>query len=167
MAACKTGDLPAVQRLLQAGANAATDGNAPLRWAAENGHTAVVKALLALPLDRGVRPGADDNYALCCAAYHGHIAVLKELLALPWDRGVRPGARDNYTLRRAAAKGHTAVVRALLAPRAVPVPPATLARLHSQGKVRSAYTDVRWDGTGLARARGRLLALRAVARSDS
>ena len=47
-------------RLLHAGANAATDNNEPLRRAAKRGHTAVVKALLALPPARGVDPAAVD-----------------------------------------------------------------------------------------------------------
>ena len=59
------------------------------------------------------------------------------------------------------------MLRLLLAPRAVPVPAATLARLDNQGPVRAAYTAARWDGAGLAHARGRLLALRLVARSGS
>ena len=147
-----------------------------LRDAAANGHVAVVKELLALPLDRNVRPDAHENEALCLAAGHGHLTVVRLLLALPRDHGVDPGAQDNWALRFAARGGHIAVVQELLAlplvyskkalrdaverddktllrlfllPSAVPVPPATLARLRHQDRVRALPTQLR-DGTARA-----------------
>ena len=89
------------------------------------------------------------------------------LLALPPDRGVDPGARDNEALHWAAHRCYTSVLRLLLLPRAVPVPPATLALLHNQATVRTVYTEARWEGAGLAHARAPLLALRLVARRCS
>ena len=87
---------------------------------------------------------------------------------LPRSRGVDPGVTLNAPLREAAGRGDNTMLRLLLLllllllPRAAPVPPATLASLHEQAAAYTAYMDVRWRGVGLAHARGRLLALRAV-----
>ena len=113
--ACEVGDLAAVQRLLERGADAATCDNSPLRWAAEGGHTDVVRLLLALSAAHRVSPGARDNEALRSAAEGGHAATVRLLLELPEVSGVDPAARSNEALIMAALNGHAAIVRMLMA----------------------------------------------------
>jgi surface antigen len=79
-----------------------------VRWAAENGHLAVVERLLQ---DRRVDPSAGDNYAVRLAAQNGHLAVVQRLLQ---DERVDPSACNNYAVRLAAMNGHLVVVDRLL-----------------------------------------------------
>ena len=48
--------------------------NHALRWAAMNGHTAVVQLLLDLPVERNVDPAAANNFAIRMAAQFGRSA---------------------------------------------------------------------------------------------
>jgi hypothetical protein len=48
-----------------------------VRWAARNGHLAIVERLLQ---DDRVDPSAEDNYAVRMAAENGHLAVVDRLL---------------------------------------------------------------------------------------
>ena len=88
---------------------------APLSWAAENGHDAVVKLLLA---KEGVNPNSKDCYyrtPLLLGAVNGYEATVKLLLT---NSGVRPDSKDNCNrtpLSRAASYGHEATVKLLLA----------------------------------------------------
>ncbi|RPA92093.1 ankyrin, partial [Choiromyces venosus 120613-1] len=89
----------------------------PLCWAAENGHEAVVKTLLAR---EDVNPNTPDTEygqtPLCWAAENGHEAVVKTLLAREDVNPNTPDTRYGQTpLCWAARNGHEAVVKALLA----------------------------------------------------
>ncbi|KAI9781882.1 MAG: hypothetical protein M1839_005676 [Geoglossum umbratile] len=89
----------------------------PLSWAAERGHEAVVKLLLAKD---GVDINSKDSYGgqtpLSLAAERGHEAVVKLLLA---KDGVDINSKDSYggqtPLWWAVERGHEAVVKLLLA----------------------------------------------------
>jgi ankyrin repeat protein len=90
-------------------------GQTPLWWAAENGHEAVVKLLLA---EDGVDPDSKDTkYSqtpLWCAAENGHEAVVKLLVA---EDGVDPNFKDTDSrtpLSWTAVNGHEEVVKLLL-----------------------------------------------------
>jgi ankyrin repeat protein len=86
-----------------------------LSLAAENGHEAVVKLLLAKD---GVDPDSKDDYGqtpLRWAVNRGHGVVVKLLLA---EDGVNPNSKDNSgqtPLSWAAKNGHEAVAKLLLA----------------------------------------------------
>jgi len=77
--------------------------------ASQNGHTEVVRLLLANP---DVDPAAKVNYAIRMASINGHTEVVRLLLA---DPRVDPAAVDNYAIRNASDKGHTEVIKLLLA----------------------------------------------------
>ena len=90
-----------------------TEWQTPLWWAAEKGHEAVVKLLLARD---GVDPDSKDKGGrtpLWWAAEKGHEAVVKLLLARD---GVDPDSKDTRgrtPLSWAAENGHEAVVKLL------------------------------------------------------
>jgi ankyrin repeat protein len=93
-----------------------TNGRTPLSWAAESGHEAVVRLLLATD---GVDSDSKDLFGqtpLSRAAGNGHEAVVKLLLA---QDGVDPDSKDDKygrtPLSRAAEYGYEAVVKLLLA----------------------------------------------------
>jgi ankyrin repeat protein len=79
-----------------------------LAAASRNGHTAVVKLLLA---DPRVDPAADDNCAILDASSSGYEGVVKQLLT---DPRVEPAARGNKAIRCASSCGHVSVVKLLL-----------------------------------------------------
>ena len=87
----------------------------PLSWAAESGHEAVVRLLIARD---DIDVNAKDKYgwtSLSRAAENGHEAVVRLLIARD---DIDVNAKDNYgwtSLSWAAENGHEAVVRLLLA----------------------------------------------------
>lgn len=93
----------------------AEENNAAFQLASAAGDVEAVRALLALPPGRGVRPAANSNYAFRQACEGGHLGVVQALLALPRERGVDPAANDNYAFDEACRNGHLDVVQALLA----------------------------------------------------
>jgi hypothetical protein len=93
------------QALLKAGADVYACDNRALRWAAENGHTEIVKLLLKSEAD----VHAMDDYALRRAAENGHTKIVKLLL----KAGANVHARADYALRWAVMYDHTEVVKIL------------------------------------------------------
>lgn len=79
----------------------------PLRLAAENGHTEVIKFLM----DNGADIYANDNAALRWAARNGHMAAVR--LLYDYDADIH--AHHDFALRYAAHNGHTEIVQYLLA----------------------------------------------------
>ncbi|KAJ5160851.1 Pfs NACHT and Ankyrin domain protein [Penicillium canariense] len=131
-AALANGHRDAVKALLQQEANCpqndisaqlgyggdfrARKGQTPLSWAAENGHEAVVKQLLARDdVDINAKDNKYNRTPLSRAAENGHEAVVKQLLARD---GVNIDTKDNKYNRTplswAAANGREAVVKLLL-----------------------------------------------------
>ena len=92
------------------------DNNA-VRHAAANGHTEVVKLLLAWVGPKGERVDvtARDNYAIRRTAINGHTEIVKLLLAWVGPKGERVDVTtdNNSTIRHAAGNGHTDVVKLL------------------------------------------------------
>ena len=105
-----------LSRITGGGSNAF--GYTPLMKAAENGHTEVVRLLLA---SGKVYPNAvtrlDDRTALSFAAEKGHVEIVR--LLIPKTGIINGGASFGYTaLMWASSNGHAEVVRLLIAARA-------------------------------------------------
>ncbi|KAI9773365.1 MAG: hypothetical protein M1840_007580 [Geoglossum simile] len=98
-------------------------GRTPLLWAAEKGHEAVVKLLLATEkVDVDSKDGTWGRTPLSWAAEKGHEAVVKLLLATEKvDVNFKGSSWGRTPLSRAAEKGHEAVVKLLLATEKVDV----------------------------------------------
>ena len=115
--AAKDGNLSAVQAALSDGAeiNARDKSGVPaLMWAANNGHTQVVKLLLERRADVNVKKIDTGVTALMMASHEGHTEVVKLLL----DKGADVNVKDTdgvTALWMASQKGHTEVVKLLLA----------------------------------------------------
>jgi serine/threonine-protein phosphatase 6 regulatory ankyrin repeat subunit B len=114
--AAKKGDTQKVQALLAKGedVNAEDDetGHTALQWAAHEGHTDTVQAMLAE--ERVSTLKAQLASALGCAASNGHTATVQVLLAKGAD--VEGDNDDGWTpLLYAAQHGYTDTVQALLA----------------------------------------------------
>lgn len=90
----------------------AEQDNLPIRWAAKNGHTKMVKLLLK---DSRVDPTAKENMALKNAVRNGHLEIVKRLLA---DLRIVPTV---LCVDLAAESGHLEIVKLFLAdPRIIP-----------------------------------------------
>ncbi|RPA92105.1 ankyrin, partial [Choiromyces venosus 120613-1] len=88
-------------------------GQTPLCWAAQNGHEAVVKTLLAR---EDVNPNTPDKYGqtpLCWAARKGHGAVVKTLLAQEDVNTDTPDYFGATPLSMALSRGHNQIVKIL------------------------------------------------------
>jgi hypothetical protein len=79
-----------------------------IRWAARNGHTEVVKVLLA---DDRVSPEVARNYAIGMAAINGHVEVVKLLMQHP---KVNPADDEEYALIHAERHNHYDVIHELV-----------------------------------------------------
>jgi ankyrin repeat protein len=66
--------------LTDPGVDATADHNYAIRWAARNGHLAVVELLLTVP---GVDATDWNNCAIHWAARNEHLAVVERLLLVP------------------------------------------------------------------------------------
>jgi hypothetical protein len=106
-----------VEFLLSKGANpnkASKYGSTPLNWASREGHTQVVKALLAAPGIDVNKADKDGRTPLQWASWERHTVVVKLLLAAP-GIDVNKADKDGETpLYWASCKGYTEVVMALL-----------------------------------------------------
>ena len=112
--ACKGGKTDVVRRLIAEGAdpNTVDQGFPALFGAAQYGHTAAVKLLLAANASVDA-PNTDGTTPLFFAAENGHTAALELLLAA--KAGVDTPKKDGATpLFVAAFQGHLDVVRLLL-----------------------------------------------------
>jgi ankyrin repeat protein len=99
-------------------------GDTPLRYAAREGHAAIIKALLlqGAPIDARASDGVT---ALMIAAYHGHTEVATMLItaesAMLSASGARVTTKEQNGLTAlmfASLNGHTPMVRTLLAAKA-------------------------------------------------
>lgn len=128
MTACEQGNSTIVKLLLAGGITARQLNNEEvLKIAAQNGHTEIVKLLLAAP---GISP--NSGYPLEVAARHGHTEIVKLLLAAPdirvndgkcliieetnrWGSTSRSYIYNNFTpLTGAVKNNHAEIVRLLL-----------------------------------------------------
>jgi ankyrin repeat protein len=128
-----------------------------LSLAAENGHEAVVKMLLAKD---GIDPDSKDKCGqtpLRWAVNSGHGVVITLLLA---EDGVNPNSKDNYgqtPLSWAAENGHEAVAKLLLAEDGV----------DPDSKDKYGQTPLRWAVNGKHEAVIKLLLTKDGVNSDS
>ena len=115
-AACQRGHVADVCSLLSTPSqqvDAGANESFALRVAAKRGYVGIVRALLALPTERGVDAAARHNEALSTAAEHGHVEVVRELLELPPHRGVDVTDVNNRVIRCVAHAGRVSMVRML------------------------------------------------------
>jgi ankyrin repeat protein len=124
--AARSGDTLGVMEQLQQGSDVNAWGRGetvpctPLIAAVENGHAAVVNAMLGAGADANLSNG-HVRAALYCAAQRGNLAIVAMLLRQP---GIQAGAamQDGTTpFHQAACGGHVAVARILLEAELVPI----------------------------------------------
>ncbi|XWX01443.1 hypothetical protein V2A60_009471 [Cordyceps javanica] len=112
--AVQVGHIATIQALLDAGAKndqASLDDDSPLADAANSGHEAIVKLLLAAGASVNCRSGG--RTALICAARSGQVGVVKLLL----EEGAQVNQVDDSgqtALISAISNGHKAVIQVLL-----------------------------------------------------
>ena len=92
---------------IRAGADPSLHNNFLIGVASRNGHTRIVKRLLA---DDRVDPSDGDNWALRQAAECSHLDIVKLLLA---DKRVDPTARDHEALTNAMYNGDEKMIKLL------------------------------------------------------
>jgi len=113
--AAKCGDVGEVERLIAGGAdvNSLVDGMTPLHKAAENGHVAVIGALVK----GGAHVDGEDEDGwtpLMWAAAAGHAAALEALVAAGADANHATICVDITALHVASSWGRLAAARVLL-----------------------------------------------------
>lgn len=118
IAAAERNDLEKVKELLadaERGINTHDDTTA-LIWASKEGHTQLVKTLLAAGVEVDYCLDSDDDgtTALMWAAAKGHTDIVKLLLSAGADAN-NAGAYTGSALAIAARNGHTEIVKLLLA----------------------------------------------------
>src|SRR5258705_10585166 len=116
------GDLPAVDRLIAAGANvraANREGGAPLSMACLDGDLRIVERLLAAGGDANER-GPNGETPLMFAARNGRVDVVRRLVAAGADVNAREAMRRTTAVMWAAEQRHPDAVKALLAAGADP-----------------------------------------------
>ena len=90
------------------------EDNAPLTWAACNGHERVVEILLRRGDVSPDKPGEGGKTPLWLAALNGHVEVVKILLAQDEVNPEKPDNDGRTPVLPAAANGHGDVVKMLL-----------------------------------------------------
>ena len=85
---------------LSDGNKANKDGNTPLFWASDKGHSEVVKLLLAAPGIHVNRANKEGNTPLHFASKEGHVEVEKLLLRVPGIDVNRADVALRYGRRR-------------------------------------------------------------------
>ncbi|MGO9265654.1 MAG: ankyrin repeat domain-containing protein [Candidatus Binataceae bacterium] len=114
--AASSGDAPAVQALIDKGADVNAKnlaGTTPLIWASQNGHLDVVQLLLDKGADVNAKQNNDGATALMIASYFGHVDVAQALLAKGADVNAMANTGET-ALTGASANGHPEVVQALI-----------------------------------------------------
>ena len=115
--AAEEGNLAAVQRLVEQGANAYAMNElypvTPLHIAAGNGHLDMVKFFISKGMYVNVRD-ADKDTPLHAAAIHGHMDVAQFLITEGADVNAK-NDNDATPLHYAVLYGHTEVVELLIA----------------------------------------------------
>ncbi len=118
IAASERNDLEKVKELLADAESKINtyDDTTTLIWASKEGHTQLVKALLAasVKVDYCLDSDDDGTTALRWAAARGHTDIVKLLLAAGADVN-NAGAYTGSALAGAARNGHTEIVKLLLA----------------------------------------------------
>jgi ankyrin repeat protein len=102
-------------RFLPTIVNYAANGNSALIHATDNGHTAVVERLLAVPGINVNFQTAQTDTALMVASKKGHTAIVERLLAVPGINVNYQNQLGGTALSGASHNGHTAIVERLLA----------------------------------------------------
>ncbi|KAH7151404.1 ankyrin repeat-containing domain protein [Fusarium sp. MPI-SDFR-AT-0072] len=94
-----------------------TYSRTPLWYAAQNGHEAVVKLLVAAGVDVNAAAAADygEQTALQAAAEGGHLEVIEKLLAAGADINAAAKYKGRTALQAAAEGGYLEVIEKLLA----------------------------------------------------
>jgi ankyrin repeat protein len=102
-----------IQNNVDVNISSRSDGDIPLILAADEGHTTIVKRLLAAGANPNIVNKRDES-ALMYAAFKGHTAIVELLLTA----GADPNAADESgctAMGLAVGHGHLAAVKALLA----------------------------------------------------
>src|SRR5258705_4759015 len=154
------GDLPAVDRLIAAGANvraANREGVTPLSMACLDGDLRIVERLLAAGADANER-GPNGETPLMFAARNGRVDVVRRLVAAGADVNAREALRGTTALMWAAEQRHPDAVKALLAAGAdpaIPPGPAGLPRNYMAPAVHARAGEAARQPRARAAAAGR------------
>ena len=87
----------------------------PLGVASREGHTEIVRLLLAAAADSNKGAGRHDETPIYLASEHGHVEIARLLIHADADKDKRSGPWRKTPLCIACSKGHVEIVRLLLA----------------------------------------------------